>query len=111
MVRSKSEVIVANTLAGLGINYEYEKRLENPHESNDSIRPDFTIHHNGKVLYWEHLGMLQRSSYKANWEWRRSWYYKCGFGDSLIISRDGEDGSIDAQTIEAIARSRILQSS
>jgi hypothetical protein len=111
MVRSKSEVIVANTLAHLGINYEYEKRLENPHESSDSIHPDFTIHHNGKVLYWEHLGMLQRSSYKANWERKRSWYYKCGFGDSLIISRDGEDGSIDAQTIEAIVRSRILQSS
>jgi len=111
MVRSKSEVIVANTLAHLGINYEYERRLENPHESSDSIHPDFTIHHNGKVLYWEHLGMLQRSSYKANWERKRSWYYKCGFGDSLIISRDGEDGSIDAQTIEAIVRSRILQSS
>jgi hypothetical protein len=110
MVRSKSEVIVANTLARLGIYYEYEKRLENPYERSDSITPDFTIHRgDGKVFYWEHLGMLQRPSYKASWEWKMNWYRKCGY--EVITSRDGADGSIDAQTIEAIARSRILRSS
>ncbi len=67
MVRSKSEVIVANILARLGIYYEYEKRLHNPYDNSDSISPDFTIHHDGKVFYWEHLGMLQKPSYKANW--------------------------------------------
>ena len=110
MVRSKSEVIVANTLARLGLYYEYEKRLENPHESSNSIHPDFTIHRgDGKIFYWEHLGMLQKPRYKASWELKMNWYRKCGY--EVIISRDGEDGSIDAQTIEAIARSRILQSS
>jgi len=108
MVRSKSEVIVANTLTRLGLSYEYEKRLENPYDCGDSIKPDFTIYHSGKFFYWEHLGMLQNPSYKKKWEWKQNWYGKCGF--DVIISRDGEDGSIDSQTIEAIAKSRILQS-
>jgi len=108
MVRSKSEVIVANTLARLGLFYEYEKKLYNPNDRTDYILPDFTIRHNGREFYWEHLGMLQNPKYKAKWEWKMTWYSKCGYG--YIISRDGSDGSIDAQTIEATARNRILQS-
>ena len=106
MVRSKSEVIVANILTSLGLYYEYEKPLANPQDSNDVVHPDFTIHHGGKVFYWEHLGMLTKPEYKASWEWKINWYRKCGY--DVITSRDGEDGSIDAQTIEAIALKRIF---
>jgi hypothetical protein len=109
MVRSKSEVIVANTLAQLGLYYEYEKRLANPMDDKDVIKPDFTIHHGGKIFYWEHLGMLQKPEYRMSWEWKMNWYRKCGY--EVITSRDGDDGSIDSQTIEAIAIKRILQSS
>jgi hypothetical protein len=40
-VRSKSEVIIANLLHGLGIDYSYEKQLRGP---DGRVRyPDFTI--------------------------------------------------------------------
>ncbi len=108
MVRSKSEVIVANTLASLGLFCEYEKPLANPQDGSDMIRPDFTISHGGRVFYWEHLGMLHKPQYRASWEWKMNWYHKCGY--EVITSRDGEDESIDSPTIEAIARKRILES-
>ena len=54
MVRSKSEVIVANTLRALGIEYAYERDLVMPDRSMRS--PDFTITRLGKpTVYWEHL--------------------------------------------------------
>ena len=110
IVRSKAEVIVANTLARLGIQYEYEKRLYNPTNPRDSRLPDFTILHNGQTFYWEHLGMLSNPKYKRDWEAKKRWYTVCGFGHQLITSRDYPDGSIDSFEIEQIARNRILGS-
>ena len=109
-MRSKAEVIVANTLARLGIQYEYEKRLYNPTNPRDSRLPDFTILHNGQTFYWEHLGMLSNPKYKRDWEAKKRWYTVCGFGHQLITSRDYPDGSIDSFEIEQIARNRILGS-
>jgi len=72
MVRSKSEIIVANTLRTLKIPYSYEKPLV----MNDGTErsPDFTIKHSGKTFYWEHLGMLDRSGYRADWDAKKAWY-------------------------------------
>lgn len=108
LVRSKSEVIVANILSRLGLEYHYEEPLHNPQNRSDTIKPDFTIYWKGKTFYWEHLGMLHVPQYRESWEWKRNWYDRCGFSDRLIISRDGPDGSIDTQVIEDIARKRIL---
>ncbi len=53
MVRSKSEVIIANMLFDADINYLYEEPLQ---LKDGSIRsPDFTISKNGKTFYWEHF--------------------------------------------------------
>ena len=58
LVRSKSEVIVANMLDNLHIMYAYEQ----PSRADDgSVRyPDFTIDdaETGQRIYLEHLGML-----------------------------------------------------
>ncbi len=58
MVRSKSEVIVADTLTRLGISYEYEKELSATDNPSDFKLPDFTVSYVGDTYYWEHLGML-----------------------------------------------------
>src|SRR2546425_318435 len=108
LVRSKSEVIVADTLTRLGISYEYEQKLPSQDDSNNSRLPDFTISHEGNTYYWEHLGMLSVPSYKEQWERKRVWYEKNGYLDQLITSEDGPDGSIDATEIEQTARNRIL---
>ena len=63
LVRSKSEVIVADVLTSLGISFEYERRLESKDDPKDFRLPDFTVHFEGDTWYWEHLGMLSTPSY------------------------------------------------
>jgi ATP-dependent DNA helicase RecQ len=66
-VRSKSEVIISNLLHEKGIKYKYEEKLYYGSEGR-WIEPDFTIKlPNGKVKYWEHVGMLGREDYDSNW--------------------------------------------
>lgn len=107
MVRSKSEVVVANILTKLGISYEYEEPIE--FAVNDFRLPDFTIKYKGRTYYWEHLGMINLPSYRRDWERRKKWYESHGLLDKVITSQDGPDGSIDSLEIERIAKERILQ--
>lgn len=100
MVRSKSEVIVANILSQLEIEYSYEEPLTI--EGKNYIT-DFTLRHQGHTAYLEHLGMLGNASYKKRWDEKRSNYEKSGVSESkgnLIITEDGLDGSLDAIEIE-----------
>jgi len=106
MVRSKSEVVVANVLTKLGIDYKYEESLEvAPH---DFRLPDFTISYKGKTWYWEHLGMLNLDYYRKEWEQKKAWYEKHKLIDLVLTSQDGPDGSIDSQNIEKTAKEKIL---
>ena len=57
LVRSKSEVIVADTLTRLGISYKYEEPLFAKDDPTDFRLPDFTVTYEGDTWYWEHLGM------------------------------------------------------
>ena len=73
LVRSKSEVIVADALHDLGLDYAYEQELTFPGEF--PRRPDFTIPRPGAPpVYWEHLGMLDLAGYRADWDARKAWY-------------------------------------
>jgi hypothetical protein len=108
LVRSKSEVVVANLLTSFGIDYEYEKTLE--FAPNDFRLPDFTIFYKGKTYYWEHLGMLDLPSYRRDWMRKKSWYEKHSLIDEVITSQDGPDGSINSVEIENIIKSKILAS-
>jgi ATP-dependent exoDNAse (exonuclease V) alpha subunit len=113
MVRSKSEVIVANVLKNLEIAYAYEQDLIMPDGSWRS--PDFTITRAGKPpVYWEHLGMLDKAGYRADWEAKRNWYgshsihpWTDGGGPNgtLVWSTEGQTSKgIDTVEIELIAR-------
>ena len=108
-VRSKSEVIVADILDGLGISYSYEEPLYSPSDPKDFRLPDFTASFEGDVYYWEHLGLLSVPDYRNAWERKRRWYEDNGFAERLITSEDGPDGSIDAAQIQKTARKRILE--
>ncbi len=108
-VRSKSELIVARALDDLGLTYEYERRLSDKKNEKYGYLPDFTIFHKGETYYWEHLGMLDLSTYRQRWDKKRAWYEANGFSDRLIISKDGAGGSIDEREMARIAEERILQ--
>jgi len=107
--RSRSEVIVADTLTRLGISYKYEQKLASPYNPTDIRFPDFTVSFEGDTVYWEHIGMLVVPSYREQWERKREWYKTKGYANQLITSDDWPDGSIDTTNIEKIARERILE--
>jgi hypothetical protein len=98
LVRSKSELVIANMLYAHGLDYEYERVLEGTAEPG-WMRPDFSfVTPDGELLLWEHLGMLDREDYRRGWEWKREWYRKNGFveGETLFTSRDDEQGGLDS---------------
>jgi hypothetical protein len=101
MVRSKSEVIIANMLFDRDIPFEYEVPLYAP--DGTFYLPDFTINWRGEVWYWEHLGMLHDESYRSHWETKRAWYEKHGFASHLITTSEvhGFDSKDVQRVLEA----------
>ncbi len=96
MVRSKSEVIIANILTERGIAFIYEPELKS--SNGEMYRPDFEIASGGKIYYWEHLGMIDNEEYLANWQIKKEWYDKY-FPSQLIIT---EESAILSKTAEDI---------
>lgn len=96
MVRSKSEVIIANILFDRNIEFEYEKLLYAP--DGTCYLPDFSILWNGVTFYWEHLGLLSDPTYQTKWEQKLDWYKK-HFPKQLIVTVEGSDLSIDALNV------------
>ena len=110
MVRSKSEVIIADRLAAHGIDYAYEQSLT---IGITTKYPDFTIEdmESGETYYWEHCGMLHVPQYRRRWEEKLAWYRankilpsEEGGGERgvLILTQDGANGSIDAANIDRL---------
>lgn len=110
LVRSKSEVIIANMLYEAGIEYEYEKELN---LGEDGIRiPDFTIDdaESGLCFYWEHCGMLGDAAYSKHWHEKQAIYKKHGIieGENLIVSKDSLNGGIDSAEIKRLIDTYLL---
>lgn len=104
LVRSKSEVIIANMLRDAGVPYEYEKQLDVG--DGHFLLPDFTIEdaETGKTFYWEHCGMLTDESYRCRWKMKKGVYERLGLRDNLIVSEDEENGSINCKRIAELIR-------
>ncbi len=110
LVRSKSEVIVADALSAAGIPFDYEKQFRG-HDHTVRL-PDFTIEDaaTGETYIWEHLGMLTDPGYADAWKRKKQWYadsgVKEGGGDiaTLIVTQDDERGGIDSAQVQAKVR-------
>ena len=96
MVRSKSEVIIANLLAADKIPFRYEVPLFAP--DGTFYLPDFTIEWRGQKYYWEHLGMLDKQEYKRKWDIKKKWYDK-HFPGLLLQTEESPKLSKSAQQI------------
>jgi ATP-dependent DNA helicase RecQ len=84
MVRSKSEVIIANILFDRGVQFEYEAPLV---VAGKQYSPDFTIKWKGRTYYWEHLGLLEQSDYKSDWKAKETMYRE-HFPGQLITTEE-----------------------
>lgn len=108
LVRSKSELVIADKLHGRNVDYVYEQQLTL--DDGQVWYPDFTIEDDatGECFYWEHLGMLHVPRYRKRWEKKLTSYRDNGVlprddggGDNgtLIVTRDDEGGGLDAAAI------------
>ena len=86
-VRSKSEVIIADTLAQAGIPYKYEKPVL---LGDIYVHPDFCCLniHTREEIFWEHFGMMDDSTYSQNACQKLHAYQEHGYylGQNLIIT-------------------------
>ena len=85
-VRSKSELIIADKLHDLGVDYEYEMPLQG---TDGSIRyPDFTVEDvvDGTFIVIEHLGLLSQENYRRKWDVKLQWYRDNG----ILMPEEGD---------------------
>ena len=98
MLRSKSEVIIANLLHERNVPFRYEQPL---FAGDGTLRlPDFTITWAGRRYYWEHLGRLDLTDYAEAWKEKLAWYERW-FPGQLITTE--EDSKLSNATAELIA--------
>lgn len=101
LVRSKSEVMIANALFSRGIPYRYECLLPLP----DACYPDFTILHprSQSTLVWEHFGMMDNEQYADNAHHKLCQYTLHGWvpGSNLITTYETLEHPLDSRQINA----------
>ncbi|HEV2682714.1 MAG TPA: AAA family ATPase [Rhodanobacter sp.] len=105
LVRSKSELVIANMLFQRGIAYEYERVCDGI-AAPGRLRPDFSfVTADGDLIVWEHLGMLSRPDYRRGWEWKREWYARNGFveGKTLFMSTEDAESGLDSARLRETA--------
>jgi hypothetical protein len=103
LVRSKSEVIIANMLCDKNIDFEYERQFSDKKGQNRI--PDFTfIDAAGDLILLEHLGMMAIPSYRADWEKKQQFYEVNGFivNENLFITTESDSGAIDSIAIQKV---------
>lgn len=102
MVRSKSEVLLADMYYELGIPYRYEAELRL--KNGKRKYPDFTLLNTRtrEVIYHEHLGLMDNEEYRhANFvkldEYRKNGIY---LGRNLIITYEAEGCYLNIKEIK-----------
>lgn len=114
LVRSISEVVVADAMHRERVNYRYEYPLVG--KDGTERYPDFTVDDaaTGITIYWEHLGMLSDPNYVQRWQKKLKWYEDMGMspngdandkGQRLVTSENRIDGAIDSGQIRKQVKS------
>lgn len=108
-VRSKSEIIIADTLLRLKIPYRYEAAVR---IGKKLFFPDFYCLNvrTREEFLWEHLGLLEDPDYAANAVGKIKLYEQCGYkiGKKLILSAETGEQPLNSQEVEVIAQAYLL---
>ena len=108
-MRSKNEVLHAETMYRLGIPFRYEPVL---HIGTNNLIPDFTALRirDAKIFYMEHCGMTNNKEYMDHHKWKMRTYEAAGIvpWDNLIVTYGDVHGNVDLRIIESELRSKLL---
>ena len=111
-LRSMAETVIYNMLSYYGVNFSYEKRLAFCDENGPYSRyPDFTIRRkDGKVFYWEHVGMFGKEDYKKAFVDKLGDYFENDIvmGNNLIVTFSSKDYAVNSEGISRLIRSMLL---
>ena len=112
LVRSKSEVFIANSLYSHGIKYLYEKPLY-LQDSEYPVFPDFTIldTYTRAEKIWDHLGMMDDPVYVNKNMRKIRRYEKAGYipGKNLILTFETKDFPFTAADAERTIKALLLE--
>lgn len=105
-VRSKSEKIIADRLFAFGVAFRYEAQML---IDGHLVYPDFTIRtEEGKIIIWEHMGLLDDAGYMQNAIMKLERYRIEGFKQHTNLICTDEDDIASPQIIDGIIRKRLL---
>lgn len=112
-MRSRSEVLIANSLLHYGIPYKYECPIK---LANGNIRyPDFTILNSKTrdIKYWEHLGKMGDIDYISYNLKKIAEYEKNGIilGDNLILTVESASMPLSTKDIDRTIEHVLLKKS
>ena len=103
-VRSKSEIIIADTLENNGVPYRYEYPLYL--NGFGQIYPDFTTLNvrTRKEFIWEHFGMMDDPNYVENAIQKITTYEQNGFfpGINLLLTYETKNNPINQKSIHLL---------
>lgn len=111
VVRSKSEVIIANILYRnrKNILYKYERPLEVMVNGRmKTIYPDFTILniHTGKVTYWEHAGRMDDPHYANEFVRKMNMYIANDLlpGRDVVVTYESQSNALDISVVKQLVK-------
>lgn len=110
-VRSKSEVIITNSLTHYNIPFDYELDFDEENPGKYPFQPDFTFElPDGSLKLWEHLGLLKKLDYCEHNAYKLNRYQLNGFliGRNLIITQDDNKGDCSSSFIEKMIHEHLL---
>ena len=116
-VRSKSEVIIANTLKAAGVPYRYEFPLLMDKNASDPDFPDYNLCKLHPDFYclnlrtrqefaWEHFGLMDDPDYATRTAEKIQLYQENGFfpGKNLIITMETTRKPISSKVVTSIIK-------
>lgn len=111
VVRSKSEVIIANILFQnrKDILYKYERPLEVIENGRKKTNyPDFTILniHTGKVIYWEHAGRMDDPNYANEFVRKMNTYIANDLlpGRDVVVTYESQNQALDIRVVKQLVK-------
>lgn len=110
-VKSMAEFIIAETLLKHGVPYIYEERVKSI--DLQYYKPDFTAINikTGKILIWEHLGMLEKQDYLDDNIMKFESYRLMEIypGNGMIITMSSKNKPLKQETVEYIVENSFLK--